>query len=863
MIGRTPYLPLTVATLLMTAIVPQLRAQWGTGIEPEVRRALPANAAPAPSATPPPTPIRDFGPLPVMKALPAGTPGAISPRPVATPISTVSAPPDTGGTIRIAPAAGRDPESLAVAQLATADDLFLRKQPQAAVAEYEKFLVMASGTTPGRERALFRLGESQRLMGSVSAAEATFQRLVEESPSGPFTPAASFRLGELRESRGYLDGAAASFDLAAKGTTDSAIREAARYREAVCYGKTGQKEQEETLLKELAESTDTPAKNSYRLNALLQLASLSAEAGKREEALAWYGKILSRGEFGTAGEAYWEAVLKAAVLNSELGRSGEARKLFEQVAASKDAGRWAEVASLGALRIASDGGDPEAVIRISEKSLATNPANKQEILLLRANALRKIGKNAKALEEYDRLLREFPASKAADSARFQRLLVLYVLRNDNLTGEIDQYLLTASDPAERARAQLLKAEETLRRGNHKEAAVLYHAIDPAALPESSRPDILYKEAWALTQGAQGAKKGAAVAALDRFLENYPDDQRSPSALAQRALLKQQDNDLAGAVADFSRLLERYPKSPERELALQQKALLLGQQQDNKGMAGTFALLLQDYPKSAAAPQAHYWIGWTAFEEKDYAAAVTELAAARTGDPKQFGERAGLRMLLAHYYQNHPAEAAREAAALKPSLIPPEVGRWLGLRMMETGDNAKAERFLSPLVKEGLPGAEDSEIQGALASALTAQGKFKEAQAPAAACLRLARDPASRARALLVAAAIQRSMKNLQQASSMTEEAMLLQPEGPLNAEARILSGDLLAARQDDAGAAKAYMTVGVLYEDPVLTPKALSRAVEAYRRAGNLTEARKALEELHKRFPSAPVSATTPPSPAP
>ena len=88
---------------------------------------------------------------------------------------------------------------------------------------------------------------------------------------------------------------------------------------------------------------------------------------------------------------------------------------------------------------------------------------------------------------------------------------------------------------------------------------------------------------------------------------------------------------------------------------------------------------------------------------------------------------------------------------------------------------------------------------------------------------------------------------------MADEAMLLQPEGAINGEARILSGDLLFSGQDYASAAKAYMTVAVLYDDPVLTPKALARAVEAYRKAGNLEEARKTSEELRSRFPGVPV----------
>ena len=295
------------------------------------------------------------------------------------------------------------------------------------------------------------------------------------------------------------------------------------------------------------------------------------------------------------------------------------------------------------------------------------------------------------------------------------------------------------------------------------------------------------------------------------------------------------------------------------MALQQKALLLGQLKRNEEMVSTFRQLLADYPKSSASPQAHYWIGLSELEKKDYAKALPELISARTGDPKEFGERAGLRILLCDYYLGNAPQASLEAAALKPALIPPEIGLWLGQKSFGAGENAKAERFLLPLVKEGLPGASDPAIQGMLATALTAQGKYREAQAPAAACLKLARDPASRARALLVSADIQRSMKNFSEASSMADEAMLLQPEGPINAESRILSGDILASRQDYAAAAKAYMTVALLNDDEALVRKSLTRAADAYQRAGNLAEATKTLEELHKRFPDAPVSASTKP----
>lgn len=875
--GLTPLLP-----SLLLAGAAWVSAQVANSPEPEVRRAIPVSTQVTNSPEPvvrraipvTPPPAVQATPIPVMKAVridrfgslyPTATP-TTTPFPTATPTippaaaQPVAAPPaDPAGSIRIAPAPSSDPAAQADAQLALADGFYSRKQPGAAVPEYEKYLIMAPKNAEGRERALYRLGESQRQMGSSPAAESTFLRLISEYPTGQFVPSSSFRLGEIRQAQGQFPNAADNFALTAKNATDPAIRAAATYQQAVCLEKSGRSQEALPLFQSLlttpkgTEKGSEAISNDYRIPILLHLAETSAAGGNKQKALEYYLQILSaEGD----GEAFGEAALRAAQLQNDLGKPDEARKLFEKILSAKNAGKWKELASLGALRLAAVSGDEDAVLKYSAGALSQDPDNKPEILLLRANALRKKGQNGKALEIYDVILREYPSSPAAGQAPFQRLLALHAARNTGLLTEIDQYLLTASDPSDRARAELLKAEETLRLGKYTDAALLYHGIHTENLPPSAKPDILYKVAWALLQGGDTAN---GMVALNRFLEAYPDEERAPAALAQRALLKQQQKDFEGALADFSQLAERYPKAAERELALQQKALILGQLQRNAEMVAAFTQLLGDYPKSTAAAQAHYWIGITALDGKDFPKAIAELTLARSGDQKQFGERAGLRILLCDYYLGNASEAAKEAAALKPTLIPPEVGRWLGQKSLDSGENAKAERFLSPLVKEGLPGASDPDIQGMLAAALTAQGKYREAQTPAAICLKIARDPISRAKALLVAAEIQRSIKNLQEATSMTEEAMLLQPEGPVNAEARLLSGDILASKQDYPAAAKAYMTVAVLNDDDTLAGKALTKAAEAYRKAGNTAEAQKTLEELRNRSAHVPVSANPKP----
>ena len=838
---------------------------------PEIRRAIPVTPSQAAVTIPSAIPVMraipvNPGPMPSPVASPAPSPiSSLAPAPqrVMTPIVNRTTT-DDAGSIRLGPSAISNPSEAAKAQLSVAEGFYSRKDPASAVTEYEKFLIMVPKDHPDREKALYRLGECQRQMGSTAAAEATYASILSgASATSPYRAGAAFRLGELRQAAGDPSSAASNFAAAAAGTSDPAVRQASLYRQAECFEKTGRQKEADTLFTSILEpeastgNTNAPTKsqqtNPYLIPTLLHLASNATASGNKEAAIGYYSRILSA---PATADARAEAALRSATLQGELGRQEEARKLFAMVAASKEAGSWHGIATLALLRIASLNGEDDTVLKLSQEAASSDQENRPEILLLRADALRRKGRNPEALDLYDTIMRETPHSKAAAKAPFQRLLSLHATHSPSLSTEIDQYLLTASDPGDRARAKLLKAEATLAARDYAGAAVLYGEIDTSALPSTAKPDILYKQAWALLQA--GNREGG-MKALSLFLKSYPSEERAPAALAQKAMLRQESKDFEGALTDFNLLAQSYPKAPERELALQQKALLLGQLQRNAEMTKAFGELLQDYPKSKAAPQAHYWMGWVAFEAKDYPKALTELAAARDGDPKQFGERAGLRILLCQYYLGDAAATTREAAAIKTSLIPPEVGRWLGQKSLETGDKVAAERFLAPLAKEGLPGASDSEIQGMLATALTGQGKFKEALAPAAACLKLARDPASRAKALLVSASIQRSLKNFPVASSQIEEAMLLQPEGPVNAEARLLSGDILVSKEDFAGAAKAYLTVAYLNDDEALAGRAFEKAAEAYRRAGIAAEEQKIREELRKRQTHAAVS----PSPTP
>jgi TolA-binding protein len=89
-----------------------------------------------------------------------------------------------------------------------------------------------------------------------------------------------------------------------------------------------------------------------------------------------------------------------------------------------------------------------------------------------------------------------------------------------------------------------------------------------------------------------------------------------------------------------------------------------------------------------------------------------------------------------------------------------------------------------------------------------------------------------------------------EAQKIAEQIMVLQPEGQVNAQARLLAGDVQFERGHFDEASKAFMGVALLYDDPAITPRALQKAATAYQRAGNTAEADKVARQLREKYPN-------------
>ncbi len=792
----------------------------------EVRRAIPAQETPVPRAEPVlPAPVKTEV-TPAEEQRPPGPPGEV--------------------------------ESPSRRQLEYAKGLYLQKQYDLAIPEFEKYLEEYPEGS-GAAAAWFFLGESQRALNRQSAARKSFQRVIEGFGESEFAGPAAFFLAEAAFSQKNYGEALPLFHKSASKSKEAAVVLSAKYFEARCLEALDKKDDAVQIYQQVIDAKNP---NPFREDSRLVSAVIYLSRGKKAEALKQYEALAVEAQ-KPALKA--EAAVRGGMIALDLiqpekgkidrGMVDRAAALLQKGRTSPDAGKFKAIAQVGFRRLQFQSGQYDRLLAEYRKELDTLPeAGQAEVLLLAANSERQLGKNEEAEEVYREIISQFPDREEAREAAYQRLINLYNSDPTALLAEVDEFLDSNPTPERAGQAKLLKAEALYKQQNYTEAAPIYSELRSAQLPPRLQAECAYKLGlcYVQTKNISGT-----IEACTYFLQAFPDNAQSPAVLAQRALAYQQDKNFNGALADLNSILSRFPKAREREAALQLKALLLGQQDDMKGMIQTFRQLLKEYPKSSVAPQAQYYIGKGLFDAKDYKGAIPALDKARQPNNEQYSEQASVRIILSYFYLKDRGNLTKEVnnfmQAQPDSNVPPEVLEWLGIEFYNEKNYEAAEKYLSPLSKIENPASVKPDFWFYLGDAASRQKHFGEAEEAYSRYLQTATDPAGKAKALLALGAAKIGAHKPDDAQKIAEQIMTLQPEGRVNAEARLLAGEVQLERGKFDEAGRAFMGVALLYDDPAITPRALEKAASAYRRAGNTAEADKIDRQLRERYPNRPI----------
>ncbi len=803
----------------------------------EVRRALPVEEPPTARAVPFDKPT----PSPTAAPRPSATPAATS-TPAGAPPETTPAP--------VAP----ETETPDVRQLNYANAFFARKLFDLAIPEYEKFLGQFPGA-PGRAGAYFFLGECYRALGRTPAARSSFQSVIDEYPESEFAGPAAYGVAEIEFKEKDFKNALPLFHRAAEKTKEAGLALSARYFEARCLESLGRKDDAREIYVQVAGVKDP---NPFRDDARTAAGTLFLARGRKLEAFKQFEALA--GETSKPGLKA-EAAIRAGLLAAELqgteksstdqGMIDRAISLLQKGKAGAETPKWRSLAAVGLLRLYYQSGRSQQVIAEFKKSQADLPEEiKPELMLLVANSHRQLNQTEAAEELYRQISAKYPDREEAKDAQYQRLINLYSSGSKDLEKEIDAFLATNPEGERGDQARLLKAEALYQQGQLAEAIPLYRQVRESQLAPKLRAEAALKLASA---HAQARNSEGVNEALTFFLETFPDHAQTPAVLTQRAMARQELKNYDEALADLNLLLQKYPKASQREGALQQKALLLGQQEKNREMAGTFQQLLKEFPKTSVAAQANYFIGKTSLEEKNYKQAIRPLNAARTIDRAQYYDLATVRIISSHFYlrdRNALVSEIDQYLASDPGApVPAEILEWLGLDFYNEKKFALVDKYLTALSRLENTSGVKPDFWFYLGDARNRLNNFAGAEEAFQQYLTTATDPAGRAKVLLALGEAKLKASKPEEAQRVAEEIMSLQPEGRVNAEARLLLGDVQMQREEFEAAGKAFMSVALLHDDPEITPRALARAAAAYTRAGQTEEAERITKQLRERYP--------------
>jgi TolA-binding protein len=757
--------------------------------------------------------------------------------------------------IRLAPNQGPASESAdpAKAQLAIADGLYIRKLYDLAVPEYEKYLGQFPGD-PGRPSAMYRLADCYASLGQEEPALNTYRMLVNEIGTGEFVASAAFRLATREFEKKNFQEAAPLYEKAYLNAKTPEVKLTARYYQAKCLELTNKKADAATAYQDVVK---VPGKNPYRDAARLSLAYFALENNQKQQALDLFDG-LGRDAAKPAVKA--EAMTRAGVLAADLRQKDRADQLFKAAIALNAEGKWKQIAELEEMKLQYEGDKFAQVLDSYAKSAnSLGDETRPSVMLLVANSYRQLGKHQKALELYNQLVHIYPNTSEAYDARYQRLVSLDAMKDPTLVAEVDSYLATTPNRDRADKAKLLKAQALFQQKRFEPSARLYLELTNSSLADQYKADCYYAAGFSFLQLRDNP---SAIHAFSGLIDKFPKHKMASKALLKRGLLYQEAKNFPAAINDFNKIIADYRASAETETALLQKGLTLGQQGDYPQMTVTFRQLLKDYPNSSGAAQANYWIGWAAFEAKHYQDAIAPLTQARQLNPDEFAEKTTLRLILCYQNLRRKADAAKEVDDFiqkdpqRVSMVL-DVCRWLGSEFYNENNFSQAAKYLGQMTRNMEPANVDKGIWLSLGRSLNELKNYQEATESINHYLEQAIDPGDRAMGFIALSGAQLGSKELDAATKSAEQALSLQPEGRSNAQARMLIGDIDSAKGNYENAARSYMSVALLYEDPEVTPEALEHAYEAFQKAGNEPQATKTLSELKTRFPNYTMKLST------
>ena len=728
-------------------------------------------------------------------------------------------------------------------QMRFADGIYLRGFYETAVTEYLA-LLRDHPDSEHAPAALYRTGECYRQMGNPTGAERFYKQLVAQHPQSDPAPRAELRRAELAIAADRPDEAAALLTGLLAGNPAPDVAAAASYYLGFSRLRAGDEKGASAAYERLlAEHKASP----YAAYAALDLAALHAkDKGNAGQMETWFEQALAA---AATPAAKAEALFRWGDWAYRNERYPQAADLLQQLLVEFPNERRARDARLAAAwSLYYLDRAPEA-LEFAEK-LEQDAADAETAasgVYLQANCLRKMNRDGEALAKYETVARDYAGTRFADRAAYEIMVTRFK------RGEFEQALVVAPaqpEAGQEADVLWMRAECERELGRLDAARGRYEALaqdhpkSPQAAPALLRLGEMARTAGRLDDAATWFRRAA---------DEYPKNEAAGEALKASALARMRAGDAKGALADWDALLARKLDAPAAAEARLQKALTLIELKKTKDALAT----LEEVAQGDQAARAHFWRGVLLADGEKWAEAERALRASLAAAPDpQTAALARLRLAVVLQRQDRMDEAVDQIEPLldQPELVAdnPALVEWAVRRRFDQGHYERTARAAEALAQNA---REPSwrQIGWHWAGASQAQlGNEKEA----AACYEKAVAEKAQTREgaesqLLLAGLDLQAKRAAQAAERYAAAAEAASGDDALDLRARAYFG--LGESAEAAGqaekAARHFLSVAVLFDDPEWTPHSLFRAGQLFDQLGQPAERDSAWRELRQRYP--------------
>lgn len=721
---------------------------------------------------------------------------------------------------------------------------------------------------PHASEAWFRLGECYLKTNQNDSAKTAYNNVVSKFPKSESAASASYRLGSFAYNDKDFSRAAQYFEICDKLTTDATVKLATTYNKALSYKMSGQASKALVAYKAVVA---TKGENPYRESALIEVAAAALEAGKKEEALSAYNEIISAIK---DSNIVGDALIKAGLLLNELGKPEAALKNFKRaleiVGLPKDA---KAIAVYGLIQGYYGKQDYTAVVDTYVANSTALPTDdlRPKMLLMVGNAQKQKQSYRQAIEVYLMIERQYPDSREAYEAGYQKLLSFYAIGDKDIPQFTlsfeERYAPKHKDDEYIGMSRLIRADWYFAKADYTNAADAFSGVNMAKVPAKVRGSVLYKKGFAETEAG---KFNEAIASLTEFLNDYMKDANVPIALAQRGMSEKGVRAYEKALADFTEVTKNYPDKPAAEVAWYQIGLIKGEQRDAKGMITAFETLVAKFPKSAAAADAYFQIGRGYFEMKtkeSYGKALVPFRKAIELDSKKWLDKGHQYLISCQYLREDVDGTAKEIDAYldarAEAVISPSVLIFVGERYYQRNNFSAAARYLSRASTPSEPANTPAEVWDFLGLSEIENGNYEAAIKALDNYMAQMTEGEGHARALLGKGRALLALGKYDDAETCVTESLVKVKEGTLHAQLQLLQGDIAMGRAetlessgDHDGAVNAwkkaagnYVVVSQIFVHPQITPQALDKAADVLEKLGEKQKADSLRKMLAHDYP--------------